>query len=637
MRAKQTKEADEADVRTFRRFNGADAAVVGRVNVADLEPGALARKTARTERGETALVRDLAELRRGEEFADGGHHGLGVDQVVRHGGGHFLIHAHLFLDGALHADQADAELVFEQFADGANAAVSEVVDVVHHADVLAQLEEILDGGDEIRRIEGAIVERRIEPHLDVELEAANAAEIVLARIEEHAAEQIGGGFEGRRIARTQLAVDFDQGFLGGADGVLVERTGEDHTDVVALREEDIDFVDARFGEGLPELRGERLVGFEKHFTGLTVHDVRDGVGAFEIGESGADLGNFRLDELLEEVFVDAFVRADDDLLGARILDFVGQLAVNEAGRNVPVEILVAQGDAFDLVEGAENLLVGLHAESAQEDRTEEFALAVDAHVKNVLGVVFEFDPGAAIRNDFAEKVGTVIGGLEKHARGAVHLADDDALGAVDDEGAVLGHQRDIAVENFLLLDIADSLRAGVGILVVDGEADGDLERGGVGHAALLALVHVVFELHGDGIAALVAERRSVLVEGAALVTDDVAGLVGVGDDGGAAVPASGAEMVQALEVAALALPVADGVVHEFELGHFAEVPDRKHGGEHGLKPGVLALARQQIHLQKALIGLHLDFNQVGNLDRALDFREIQALTFPDMLIGVRHA
>src|SRR5581483_7603044 len=56
-----TQGADEADVRTFRRFNGADAAVVGRVNVADLEPGALARKTARTERGETALVRDLAE------------------------------------------------------------------------------------------------------------------------------------------------------------------------------------------------------------------------------------------------------------------------------------------------------------------------------------------------------------------------------------------------------------------------------------------------------------------------------------------------------------------------------------------------------------------------------------------------
>ena len=95
--------------------------------------------------------------------------------------------------------------------------------------------------------------------------------------------------------------------------------------------------------------------------------------------------------------------------------------------------------------------------------------------------------------------------------------------------------------------------------------------------------------------------------------------------------------MQALQVAALALPIADRVVHELELRHFAEVLDRKHGGEHRLKPAIIALAWQQIHLQEALVGLHLDFNQVGNLDRALDFREIQPLMFPGVLIAIRHA
>ena len=55
------------------------------------------------------------------------------------------------------------------------------------------------------------------------------------------------------------------------------------------------------------------------------------------------------------------------------------------------------------------------------------------------------------------------------------------------------------------------------------------------------------------------------------------------------------------------------------------------------KPAVFALARQQIHLQEALIRLPLDFDQVRNLNRALDFREIQPLAFPDVLIGIRHA
>ena len=152
---KARQRADQADVRTFRRLNRADAAVVRRVHVADFEARALTRQTARPKRGETALVRDLRErvglvhelreLRGAEELADRGHDRLGVDQVVRHGRRHLLIHAHLFLDGALHADEADAELVLHQLADRAHAAVAKVIDVVDHADVLAQLEQVADG------------------------------------------------------------------------------------------------------------------------------------------------------------------------------------------------------------------------------------------------------------------------------------------------------------------------------------------------------------------------------------------------------------------------------------------------------------------------------------------------------------
>ena len=121
------------------------------------------------------------------------------------------------------------------------------------------------------------------------------------------------------------------------------------------------------------------------------------------------------------------------------------------------------------------------------------------------------------------------------------------------------------------------------------------------------------------------------------VANDVAGLIRIGDYRSAAIAARGAKVVQTLQVAALALPVADRIVHEFQLRHLAEIADRKHGSEHRLKSAVITLARQKIHLQEALIRLHLDFNQVGNLNRALDFREIQTLAFPDMMIASRHA
>ena len=44
-----------------------------------------------------------------------------------------------------------------------------------------------------------------------------------------------------------------------------------------------------------------------------------------------------------------------------------------------------------------------------------------------------------------------------HARGADELGDDDALGAVDDEGALVGHHGEVAHEDELLLDLALSL------------------------------------------------------------------------------------------------------------------------------------------------------------------------------------
>ena len=172
-----------------------------RVDVANFKSSAFARQPAWPQGRQTPLVRDfrqrirliheLRELRRSKELADRGHHRLGVDQVVRHGRRHFLVHAHLFLDGALHADQADAELIFEQLAHRANAAIAQVIDVIHRADVLAQLEQVLDGRVKVVGIKRPLFQARrllVLKQLDVELQPAHARKVILARIEEHALE-----------------------------------------------------------------------------------------------------------------------------------------------------------------------------------------------------------------------------------------------------------------------------------------------------------------------------------------------------------------------------------------------------------------------------------------------------------------
>lgn len=71
---------DQTDVRTFRRFDRTHPAVVTVVNVADFEACALTRQTARSERGQTAfmrqfrkrvrLVHELRKLGASEELLD---------------------------------------------------------------------------------------------------------------------------------------------------------------------------------------------------------------------------------------------------------------------------------------------------------------------------------------------------------------------------------------------------------------------------------------------------------------------------------------------------------------------------------------------------------------------------------------
>ena len=309
-----------------------------------------------------------------------------------------------------------------------------------------------------------------------------------------------------------------------------------------------------------------------------------------------------------------------DLFAALALDAVRELHAQQVRRTVdagverPEQLLVLQRKPVDGVEGAQNFFVGAQPQGAQENRSQELALAVDADIENVLLVVFELDPRAAIGNDLAQEISAVVGGLKKHAGRAVQLADDDALGAVDDEGAVLGHQRNVAEEDFLLLDVADGLVAGLRVFVEDGQPHRDLQRRAVSHAALFALGHVILQLQADRIAALVAEIRGVGVVGAALVAKHFARVERIGDHRCAAIAAGGAQMVQPFEVAALALPVADCVIDKLQLRNIAKIRDRKHGLKHRLQSCVVALAGEPVHLQEAVVGTLLHLNQIWNLN-----------------------
>ena len=144
------------------------------------------------------------------------------------------------------------------------------------------------------------------------------------------------------------------------------------------------------------------------------------------------------------------------------------------------------GHAVVVAEQLKDLRVGLEADGTDQLSDGELAVLVDAHPEHLVGVGLVFEPCAAVRDDGGgqqREVGFEVDLLAVvNAGGTNELGDDHALSTVDDEGTGVGHQREIAHEYLLLLDLA-------GLLVV--EAHTHLQGSGIRRVARLALEHIV--------------------------------------------------------------------------------------------------------------------------------------------------
>ncbi len=273
---------DKSDIRALGRFNRAYAAVMSRMHVADFETGALASKTARSERREPALVGNLAqriglihelrELRRAEELLDDRRGRLVVDELLRHQG-FDILKAHALFDRAFHPNEADTELILDQLSNCAHAAIAKMVDIVNLAVAVLELHQVADDLEDVLAAERALLERYVNLELVIQLETSDLGEIVTLGVEEQVVEKSGCGFLRRRIAGAEPSVDLDDGFLGSAELVLREGQAKRSAAGRVLCIEDLDFLDPVRLQLLQRLLGDFLVGADKDFAGGGIDDI----------------------------------------------------------------------------------------------------------------------------------------------------------------------------------------------------------------------------------------------------------------------------------------------------------------------------------------------------------------------------
>ncbi len=461
---------------------------MGVVNIPDVKGSPVTAQTAGAQSGQTALmgqlcqgvilVHELAQGAGAEELLDDGGDRPDIDQALG-GDGVQILDGHPLPDHPVQTAKADAELVLQQLAHAAQAAVAQVVNVVGGAHAHGHTVEVVDGGHDVL-------------HNDV---VGNQVGIPLGN---GGLPAVGGhGFQ-HLLQDGEVDLLLDAVLLG----VKVHEGGHIHHGVgehldVDIADPDDGLIDAPAAQVVGLGSGDEIAGHDQNLAG---HGIGNGLGGLLAGKTAPDV--HLLVELVAAHLADVVavgVKEEPLQMGRGSLHR-GRLA----GTQTPVNLQqgVLPGLAGILFQGGQNplilaehgldLLIGLDTQSPDQTGDRQLPVLIDPDPKyiGVIGLVFQ--PGAPVGDD-GGGIGVLIRLVHLvavvHTGGPDDLGDDDALRAVDDEGAAVGHHGEVAHEDLLLLDF---VRLGVA------QTDPDLDGLCVGGIPLLALLNGVLGLilHG---------------------------------------------------------------------------------------------------------------------------------------------
>ena len=514
---------DQTDVRAFRRFDRAHAAVVGRVYVTHFEAGAFAGQTTRAQGRYTALVghfgqrvgliHELRQLAGAEEFLDRGRNRLGVDQVMRHQVVGFSLVQTLF-HGTLNTYQASAELVLGQFAYRTHTTVAQVIDIVHFATAVTQFAQDGNHGNNVFGRQHAVghvttvaellTDQGLEPlrrflvelvleSTGVELHAANTGQVVAVFVEEQALEQLLYGVFCWRLAWAHHAVDGHAGrqLVGG---IVTTQGLRDVATVIQI----VDVQNVDFGHVLNVHLGQQIVsnlfvGTRDDFAGFRVHHVIGQHLAYQHVKRHFDTVQVGRNDIANVLGSNALVLGNNQLAVFADDIELGNLALQALGYHFHEHAVAGEIESIGIVELGQNAFVGV-AQCLQQDGHRHFATTVDTEEQLILGIELEVQPRAAVRNhasgeqQFTGRMRFAAVVLEEHARGTVQLGNDDTLGPVDNERPVRSHQGDFTHVHFVFAHFFYN-RLGR-FFVQNGQADTCTQWRCKGNAAQLAFLNI---------------------------------------------------------------------------------------------------------------------------------------------------
>ena len=145
--------ADQTDVRTFWSLDRTHSSIVRMMYISNLETSSFSGKSSRAQCGKSSLVgqfcqrvvlvHKLRQLRTSEKFFYCSSHRTNIHQSLRSDLRNVLCR-HSFLDGTFHSGKSDTYLILQQFTNGTQSSVAQMVDIISITDTIVQIQKIAD-------------------------------------------------------------------------------------------------------------------------------------------------------------------------------------------------------------------------------------------------------------------------------------------------------------------------------------------------------------------------------------------------------------------------------------------------------------------------------------------------------------
>ena len=191
------------------------------VHIAHIKTGAFAAQTARAQRRERAfvaqlgqrvgLIHELRELTGAKELAQRGDHRPDVNQGNRRNLV-LVANGHALFDDALHAAQADAQFILDQFTHRLYAAVAKVINIILVFFFVIDQDHAAQQVNHVPTGHRAVGYRDALGQIEflIKFVPANALQVIMALIEELLLQELAGIFERGRVAGAHALEEFKQ-------------------------------------------------------------------------------------------------------------------------------------------------------------------------------------------------------------------------------------------------------------------------------------------------------------------------------------------------------------------------------------------------------------------------------------------